>query len=392
MTVDAGARITTHEPESVTQGGGYVLLMGREVNNAGEITTRRGQTTLAAGEDFYIRKGAGTEANQASTTRGNEVASTWEAGSDAGTVTNEGLIVAREGDITLTGHDVRQQGVAIATTTVNTRGTVHLLNSASDAEGKVTLGEGAVTTVVIEDDGETALDNQRDALIESSAELDGLRDDMITGAFDNIGLMSDRRDQSRVEIVSGGDVVFEQDSLTLATGGQIAVDAGRRTHLNAGSELDVSGSVGVKVAMESNNVLINVQGNEQRDSPDNRDNGALNNGDVWVDRRNLIFVPAGTGGYETDRWYTAGGLLEVSGYLDTQGHGIGEWSAAGGTVLLGGSEVVTQTGSSVNLSGGTLDVQTGYVAKTWLKGADGKLYDASNAPASMLYTGLYPGL
>lgn len=391
VTVDAGARITTHEPESVTQGGGYVLLMGREVNNAGEITTRRGQTTLAAGEDFYIRKGAGTEANQASTTRGNEVASTWEAGSDAGTVTNEGLIVAREGDITLTGHDVRQQGVAMATTTVNTRGTVHLLNSASDTEGKVTLGEGAVTTVVIEDDGETALDNQRDALIESSAELDGLRDDMITGAFDNIGLMADRRDQSRVEIVSGGDVVFEKDSLTLATGGQIAVDAGRRTHLNAGSELDVSGSVGVKVAMESNNVLINVQGNEQRDSPDNRDNGGLNNGDVWVDRRNLIFVPAGTGGYETDRWYTAGGLLEVSGYLDTQGHGIGEWSAAGGTVLLGGSEVVTQTGSSVNLSGGTLDVQTGYIAKTWLKGADGRLYDAATAPASMLYTGIYQG-
>ncbi|KAF0807282.1 filamentous hemagglutinin-like protein [Alcanivorax xiamenensis] len=391
VTVDAGASITTHEPESVTQGGGYVLLMGREVNNAGEITTRRGQTTLAAGEDFYIRKGAGTEANQASTTRGNEVASTWEAGSDAGTVTNEGLIVAREGDITLTGHDVRQQGVAMATTTVNTRGTVHLLNSASDTEGKVTLGEGAVTTVVIEDDGETALDNQRDALIESSAELDGLRDDMITGAFDNIGLMADRRDQSRVEIVSGGDVVFEKDSLTLATGGQIAVDAGRRTHLNAGSELDVSGSVGVKVAMESNNVLINVQGNEQRDSPDNRDNGGLNNGDVWVDRRNLIFVPAGTGGYETDRWYTAGGLLEVSGYLDTQGHGIGEWSAAGGTVLLGGSEVVTQTGSAVNLSGGTLDVQTGYIAKTWLKGADGRLYDAATAPASMLYTGIYQG-
>ncbi len=391
VTVDAGARITTHEPESVTQGGGYVLLMGRNVNNAGDIATRRGQTTLAAGEDFYIRKGAGTEANQASTTRGNEVASTWEAGSDAGTVTNEGLIVAREGDITLTGHDVRQQGVAMATTTVNTRGTVHLLNSASDTEGKVTLGEGAVTTVVIEDDGETALDNQRDTLIRQSAEMDALRDDMITGAFDNIGLMSDRRDQSRVEIVSGGDVVFEQDSLTLATGGQIAVDAGRRTYLNAGSELDVSGSVGVKVAMESNNVLINVQGNDQRDSPDNRDNGGLNNGDVWVDRRNLIFVPAGTGGYTEDRWYTAGGLLEVSGYLDLQGHGIGEWSAAGGTVLLGGSEVVTQTGSSVNLSGGTLDVQTGYIAKTWLKGADGKLYDAATAPASVLYTGIYQG-
>ena len=161
VIVEAGARITTHEPESVTQSGGYVLLMGHEAHNAGDIATHKGQTTLAAGDDFYIRKGAGTETNQASTTRGNEVASTWEAGSEAGVVTNDGLIVAREGDITLTGHDVRQQGVAVATTTVNQRGTVHLLNSASDTGGKVTLAEDAVTTVLIDDNGDTALDSQR---------------------------------------------------------------------------------------------------------------------------------------------------------------------------------------------------------------------------------------
>ncbi|MAO50766.1 MAG: filamentous hemagglutinin, partial [Pusillimonas sp.] len=392
VIVEAGARITTHEPESVTQSGGYVLLMGHEAHNAGDIATHKGQTTLAAGDDFYIRKGAGTETNQASTTRGNEVASTWEAGSEAGVVTNDGLIVAREGDITLTGHDVRQQGVAVATTTVNQRGTVHLLNSASDTGGKVTLAEDAVTTVLIDDNGDTALDSQRNTLINNSKDLDGQRDDMITGVFDNIGLMSDRRDQSRVEIVSGADVVFEDGSLTLATGGQIAVQAAGRTQVNRGASLDVSGLVGVQVAMESNNVLVNVQGNEQRDSPDNRDSGMLNNSDIWVDRRTLVLVPAGTGGYEkSDRWYTAGGLLEVSGYLDTQGRGVGEWAAAGGTVQLGGREVVTQVGSAVNVSGGTLDVQAGTIRQSWLRGADGRLYNVSNAPGGLLYTGLYQG-
>ena len=35
----------------------------------------------------------------------------------------------------------------------------------------------------------------------------------------------------------------------------------------------------------------------------------------------------------TDRWYTAGGLLEVGGYLGTQGHTVGEWMAQCGTRL-----------------------------------------------------------
>lgn len=395
IDVQAGARLATSAPKTSTQGGGYTLLMGRNVNNAGEILTGQGQTTLAAGENFYIRKGRGTEENLASTTDGNEVASRQSAASaldgSAGTVTNSGLILSPEGDITLTGHDVRQEGVAVATTSVDARGTVHLLNSASDASGKVTLGEGSVTAVVVDEDGGTALDSRRQTLINQSAKNDQERNDLNDGVFDNLAELPDRRDQSRVEIVSGGDVIFEDDSLTQATGGQIAVAAGNRVRVESGSELDVSGAVGVRVAMESNNVLINVQSNEQRDSPVNRDSGALRNGDVWIDRRELIHVPAGTGGYETDRWYTAGGLLEVGGYLDTIPHSAGEWAAAGGTVRLHGDAVISQAGSAVNLSGGTLNVQTGYIRQTWLKGADGKLYDAATAPGYLRYTGLYRG-
>ncbi len=36
-------------------------------------------------------------------------------------------------------------------------------------------------------------------------------------------------------------------------------------------------------------------------------------------------------------------------------------------------------------------MQTGYVNQTFLKGADGKLYNASNAPGDLLYSGLYNG-
>ncbi|WP_169801870.1 hypothetical protein, partial [Herbaspirillum chlorophenolicum] len=148
---------------------------------------------------------------------------------------------------------------------------------------------------------------------------------------------------------------------------------------------------GVNLSMDSNNIKVNVQGNELRDAPLNRDGGSLLNSNVWLDTRQLIYVPAGTGGYASDRWYTAGGLLEVGGYLGNQGHRIGEWAAQGGTVTLGGAEVVTQAGSNVNLSGGTINVATGYINQTWLTGSNGQLYNASQAPANLSYTGVYQG-
>ncbi|WP_329859235.1 filamentous haemagglutinin family protein [Stenotrophomonas hibiscicola] len=392
VMVERGARITTHEPTTATRGGGYVLLAGHSVENAGQIETRKGQAQLAAGDSFVIRRGVGTAQNTASTTRGNEIAPRFVADSTAGSVRNSGLIQAREGDVTLAGRTVEQAGVAVATTTLNQRGTVHLLNSASDAAGSVTLAAGSTTAVLLEDDGKsTALDSQRNALIKESAEQDKLRGSSNSGTFDNLSRLQDRREQSRIEVVSGGDVNFQAGSLAVATGGQVIADASRRSYLDDGARVDVSGAVGVQVAMESNNVKVKVQGNELRDSPDNRDSGKLISSEVWIDRRQLTEVAAGTGGYEGTRWYAGGGLLEVGGYLDNQGHSISEWAAQGGTVQLAGKEVVSHAGSHINLAGGSLDVQSGVVQQSWLRGRDGQLYRLDDAPAEMLYEGLYQG-
>ncbi|WP_414158071.1 filamentous hemagglutinin family protein [Pseudomonas sp. BNK-45] len=388
VQVQRGALIQTHPAASSTESGGYALLLGAEVENAGTIVTAKGQTTLAAGDSFYIRRGVGTSGNQHSTTRGNEVATALKPGSSAGNVSNSGLIMASTGDITLTGHRVQQNGVALASTSVDTRGTIHLLNAASDGTGSVTLGQGSTTAILLDSSGSTALDSQRN---NGQINLDGTPTNLITGQFNNLSSVADRSDQSRVEIVSGGTVDFQNGSITLATGGQVAVSAGQRSLVRDGAVIDVAGAVGVKVAMESNTIKINVQGNEQRDSAGNRDSGQLINNDVWVDLRELVFVPAGTNGYATDRWYTAGGLLEVGGYLGTQGHNIGEWMAQGGTLTFTGKDVVTQSGAQLNLSGGTVDVQAGYIQQTWLKGVDGRLYELSRAPGDLLYTGLYKG-
>ncbi|MGX1175296.1 filamentous hemagglutinin family protein [Pseudomonas sp. R151218B TE3479] len=388
VEVQRGAQIETHRAATSTAGGGYALLLGTEVENAGSIITAKGQTTLAAGDSFYIRRGQGTSGNSRSTTRGNEVATSLKPGSSAGTVINNGLIQASTGDITLTGHNVQQNGVAVASSSVDTRGTVHLLNAFSDSTGSVTLGQGSATAVLLDAAGGSALDSQRNA---GPAGLDGTPNNLITGQFNNLSSVVDRSDQSRVEIVSGGSVDFQNGSITLATGGQVAVSAAGRSLVRDGAVIDVSGAIGVKVAMESNSIKVNVQGNEQRDAPINREGGKLTNNDVWVDVRDLVYVPAGTNGYATDRWYTAGGLLEVGGYLGTRGHSVGEWAAQGGTLTFTGNDVVTQQAAQLNLSGGTLDVQSGYLRQSWLKGANGRLYELSKAPGDILYTGIYKG-
>ncbi|GGF06588.1 hypothetical protein GCM10011611_10090 [Aliidongia dinghuensis] len=394
ITVEAGAQIATSAPSQVTAGGGFVLLMGTSVENAGSITTPMGQTLLAAGDDFVVRPGFGTNANQYSTTRGNEIAvglntlgSSTKGGS--GSVANAGLIYAPTGDITLVGETVTQSGILLSTTSVNARGTIHLLSSASDPFGSVTLGGGSLAAILPDSSGATALDSQRAALIAASGV-----NPLATGTFDDLSTLADLQDQSRVEIVTGGTAEFQANSLTLAQGGQVAVSAAKRIQADSGAIIDVSGLVNVALPMSANDISVNIQGNELRDAPSNRLTTKLNSNTVYVDAQQLTLVPAGTGGYSSDRYYTAGGLLEVSGWLANTPHTIGEWMATGGTITLatgGAGAVVAQPGSTFNIDGGSLQYQGGYLKQSYVQASNGQVYNINVAPANLTYAGVYNG-
>jgi len=396
ILVESGAQISSNAPGSVTQGGGYVLLMGSSVQNQGSIATPDGQTTLAAGDNFLIRSGFSTTGNTTSTTIGNEVAPQINPGSGSGTVSNTGLIQSTTGDITLVGHNVTQGGVALSTTSVSTRGTIHLLNSASDTTGSITLTADSVTSITDDPNSGTALDSQRAALLTASATANTARETAPIApgsSFDDLSNLPDLEDESRVEIVTGGTVEFQGNSLTLATGGQIAVSAAQRIQVDTGAALDVAGS-NITLPMAANQLAINIQGSELADSPGNRDTNDLNNGNVFVDIQNLSFVPANTGGDANARDYTAGGLLEVSGELSDVDHTIGEWTAAGGNITLStgaAGSVVAQTGSNFNISGGSIQYQSGMLNQSWLLGVDGRIYNVNTAPTAIQYVGLYNG-
>ncbi|MFH0302317.1 filamentous hemagglutinin N-terminal domain-containing protein, partial [Bradyrhizobium sp. 31Argb] len=381
VKVEPGALIETKPPAKNTTGGGFVLLLGAAVENAGRISSPQGQVMLGAGDDFLLRAGYGTAANQASTTRGHEIVPLLRADSLSGAVTNSGLIYSQQGDITLAGRTIVQDGALVSTTSVNTRGTIHLLNAVSDTNGSVTLGANSLTTILPELDSDaTALNSQRDAFVTA------VRPVGYDPQFDNLSKLPDRLDQSRIEIVTGGDVVFRGGSITQAQGGQVAVSAIGRVFTGSGATIDVSGTRGVLLPMSANNIEVNIQGNELRDSPVNRDQTYLKNADVWIDLRDLVLVPAGTGGYASDRYYTPGGLLEASGYLGNTAHKIGEWTAVGGTITLSARDVVAQQGAIFNISGGSVTYEGGYIRTSNFVGADGRTYNINNARADMQFT------
>lgn len=397
VKVEAGARIATSNPKTVVEAGGYVMLLGSEVENAGTILTDRGQTILAAGDDFLIRPGFGTDVNQASTTRGQEIAVEVGAGSDSGRAVNSGQIEARQGDITIAGEHVVQDGIAIATTNVHARGTIHLLTNVRDGKGdtSVTLTKNSLTLILPElDSKETATNAQRDALVNPQNRT---RPSQLNnqGAGNVSFVQPDRLDQSRVEIVTGGTALFEGGSHTIAQGGQISVVARKRTFVGDGALLDVSGVRGVAMDMDSNSLMVNLQPFEMRDSGPNREVDTLKHNNVWIDVRDLVLLPSGTGGHDGDRYYTEGGLIEVGGHLGNVPHKIGEWSANAGSIAFASGhgvltatpadtgELIIQKGAILDISGGSLDYAAGLVRSTLFMGSDGKLYASGEAPAGV---------
>ncbi len=385
IVVQSGAQITTNTPQTATSGGGFVILLGDSVTNAGSISTPNGQTLMAAGKSVLLRQGysigaSSSTQNTTSTTVGTEGEVT-----KGGQVTNSGLIESTTGDITLVGGQVTQAGIAITTTSVAKRGTIHLLTDATLSTTSVTLAPGSITLITPDPNSGLALNPQRaNAYSQTTAYLG-----LVSVLNDEVGL-PDQIGLSRIEITAGGTVNFAANSLTSATAGQIEVSAGKSVFVDSSAELNVSGLVGVTLPMSANNLAVNIQGYELRDDPLNRDTKTLFNSTVWVNINKLVEVPA-SAAYSQNRFYTSGGVFEVSGELNNVQHSIDEWSTVGGSIVLSAPQVVAKSGSVFDIAGGTINYQSGYLKQSWLIGADGRFYNANTASASLVYAGVWNG-
>jgi filamentous hemagglutinin len=381
VIVDPGAQITA--PANAASVGGRVALIGPDVDNEGIISTPDGQTILAAGLQV------GFVASSAATLRGLDVyvgSVSDAANPSAGVATNNGMILASQGDAYMVGASVNQMGSIYTTTSVTLNGEVDLLaqyNSGSSggvanaapylpsASGAVTLGPDSVTSVVPEW-------NSPDATNVGGFTLSSLVN--IQGKTIHMEGDSTLLAPSATVNLNAGTWLSQIKGTTPVT---TFIDNGGQIYLDPGASIDAAGSTDVQASVDQNIIPVQLLGPELADSPSQRA-GLLAGQTIYVDIRN-------SGQYDGQTWVGTPLIDNVSSFADLVQYTVAELTINGGTVNLNaGGSVVMQAGSQVNVSGGWIDYLGGVVTTSEVI-SGGHIYPISSATPDLVYQGFNLG-
>ncbi len=372
----ASGAVTVEQGASIRADGGQVLIFAPQVTNRGEISTPDGQTILAAGQRIFL------VASDSSDLRGLLV----EVG-DGGTVTNgpddpnaggaaalAGRISADRGNVTLAGLAVNQNGRVSATTSIRANGSIRLVARDTQVQrlsdtnvlefsrnGSLTLGANSVTEVTLDNDPATTVDVNTQPV--STVDLWGHDVSMLRNA--------------RITATAGRVTATATTSREgLEAIGATADDS--RFTMAAGAAIDVSGAT-VDLPMERNSLRVELRGSQLADSPVQRD-GALRGETVYVDMRQSGFRADGS-------FWRGTPLADLAGDIATVARDVRERSLnAGSVVIQSQGAVLLDNDATINLAGGRINWQSGYVRSSQLLGADGRVYGMAAADRDRTFT------
>ncbi len=365
VVIEKGASITTGAQ-------GFALVAAPNVSNAGSIIADDGQAILAA----TTRLSNATPNGTLQVYLGTDLAN-FNYLLARGTAQNSGLIQSRRGQVHLLGFDVDQDGVALASTSISHPGSVELraqdLGQGPGAavpflrSGTLTLAPGSVTAVLPEKDGTTT---------SSSAAADQA---FVSGRIDLAGGMVTIADQSLVEAPGASlnvAAIVDQPSKTISLPPTMG-----RIYIDSGAILDVSGLADVELPMSALLVDIpRIGQNELADSPLLRNSFLYTQKDILVDSSQQGTRPDGLA-------WVGSPILNVAGYVENVPRDISQMLTRGGSIGLSGSEVIVRSGAQVNLDGGYLAYQAGWVTTPNLLGGDGRIYNIATADPNVDYVG-----
>ena len=378
IILEPGAQLNT------TSTGGRVIIAAPVINNAGTITTPDGQTILAAAQDkVYLQ-----EAGSGSDIRGLLV----EVGT-GGAVTNAALgkVLAERGNASLLGFAVNQDGIVSATTSVNLNGSVRLLaregrQDPSGTGGKL-LPQATSRALALDDDLGTkaTLHLGRDSFT-------GVNLDTSTDANGKPITALDAQAQTHSDVeLSGHDVLVHDHALVQAKSGTITMTAlddptdstvkgDAQIVMEAGSVVDASGVKDVQLPMSRNVLSVELRKNELRDAPLQRD-GVLYGKKINVDIREATLTYAEDGTLQK----ATIPIADIKGAVDRIARTIAERSTAGGAVTLSTSgALITHPDSNIDISGGSVRYQDGFLDTTHLL-SQGQLYPIASADPNRHY-------
>lgn len=316
-----------------TATGGRVMLLAPDVKNSGVIHAQDGQVILAAGKTIYL-----------STL--DQFAGLLVEVSSGGTATNLGDIFVNNGNASMIGLAVNQQGRISASTSVRANGSIYLkakeiqslTRPGDDVYGNVTLGKNSVTAVTIDmDDKEEVIDAKK--ITPSLVDIKGKDIDILGTVIANSGQVN----------VTGIDIQNNNSSI----------------YLGDEALIDVSG-VDANAPMSRHQLAIKLFSDQLRDSPVLR-GGPLFGETVFIDARK-------------------GTKILSKAVLDEAMAGItrtvAERSTDGGQVTLNAVNVVSKQGSTIDISAGSTTYQEGSIRESSLE-INGKYVLISEAEAGV---------
>ena len=385
ITVQAGSQIST--PVGADGNGGCVLLAGANVTNAGTLATPNGQTILAAG----LQVGLVAHASTDPAIRGLDgyVGAVSDPASTlapyAGTVSNPGLVEAAQGNITLAGKEIHQQGVLDSVTSVALNGSVRLLanygasaNRTYDAAnpntgtpfnftaaGNVLMGTGSVTRILP--------DYQSADLTTGTALALGSQ---IYAQGTNIYLAN-----GSIILAPGAKVELQAGAWSrLASGPAAFINSSGQIYLDDNSLINLAGTTDAAASVLQNFLSVTLRGSELAVAPLQR-SGVLRGDTIVVDSTQ-------TGTYNGQPWVGTP-LADVSGYLGLIERNVEQLTTAGGTLdLSAGASVVIRNGATLDVSGGWTNFSgaTVQTSRVWM---DGHLVNIASATPEQVYSGIF---
>ncbi|GGF44197.1 hypothetical protein GCM10011611_58280 [Aliidongia dinghuensis] len=399
ITIEAGASITTHG-NGAQGNGGYVLIAGTNVSNAGTVSTPDGQAILAAGIGVSfdpVGTNSSASAKLAPVLTGQLISN--ESGLDATPVsvlTNTGFVQAQRGTINLLGTNVAQNGVVVATTGVSYPGSItisaldgRIVTTDSGSQtyhraGLVSFGAGSVTANLPEEDGETATSSPTASFTPGSVTING-------GSimFRNGSLLEAPGGKvtvaTQIENGTGGQAAQPGNPTGIAVPpvGDTAIPG--RIYIDNGATIDVAGLSDVELPVSATLFTIPIiTQNELADSPLQRNSFLL---DPLHPVKNLVLDSTVAGTTADGLAWAGSPILNATGYAQLMPRKIDQLLTNAGSITLAGNEVITASGSSLNLDGGYVHYLGGTINTAQLLDASGHRVDIGKADPNDTYLG-----
>ena len=421
VEVDPGASITTGS-------GGFLILAGPKVVNAGTLTASDGQVSLQGGRLVAATRSTGAASSADADVRGlilrtigtvtgtqrrSNAGEALASTPDDGAVINAGLIDSARGYLSLGAGlfgSVANQGLLASTTSVSRNGKISL------TAGKVTLGGDADATrasgiVILPDAGaETIPQGTADApapfktsVIEIGARADGFATEQSATAL-SLGIFI----PSVVSMEQNSFILAPSANVVVGRAGSIAFVPGDPINtlssitIATGAAIDVSGVKDVQLSASRNSIEITpVKRNELRDTPNYREVSLT--GDFTLNGATLFIDPRRSGVREDGVRWVGSPLIEGGSIASQIGVTASELMTTGGNVSLGvnllrneavatsAARISIATGATIDFGGGWVHYNSGTVRSSNLITADGRIVNIGDADPNDIFVGVADG-